>query len=163
MRALKSVLVMAGALKRDKPGLPEDAVLIRAMRDANLPKLLPDDAALFGAIIGDLFPGVQVPQQQDQVLQAAVELCCRQAGLQPEPAFMTKVRAGGGAGSLWGPLGSPARESVCIRAAGGVVTACMRDAAPKPAAPHPAECTAGSATAADVHRALWRHAGRGCG
>jgi hypothetical protein len=46
MRALKSVLVMAGALKRSSPTVPEDAVLIRAMRDANLPKLLPDDAQL---------------------------------------------------------------------------------------------------------------------
>jgi hypothetical protein len=63
MRALKSVLVMAGALKRSSPTVPEDAVLIRAMRDANLPKLLPDDAQLFEAIIGDLFPGVDVPEQ----------------------------------------------------------------------------------------------------
>lgn len=29
MRAVKSVLVMAGALKRANPGLPEDAVLVR--------------------------------------------------------------------------------------------------------------------------------------
>jgi hypothetical protein len=93
MRALKSVLVMAGALKRGSPDSPEDAVLIRAMRDANLPKLLPDDAALFEAIIGDLFPGVAVEQQQDASLQAAVEECCSAAGLQPEPAFVTKASA----------------------------------------------------------------------
>lgn len=40
MRAVKSVLVMAGALKRSNPNLPEDVVLIRAMRDSNLPKFL---------------------------------------------------------------------------------------------------------------------------
>lgn len=33
MRAVKSVLVMAGALKRAHPDLKEDVVLIRAMRD----------------------------------------------------------------------------------------------------------------------------------
>ena len=47
MRAVKSVLVMAGALKRSNPNLNEDVVLIRALRDSNLPKFLADDAVLF--------------------------------------------------------------------------------------------------------------------
>ena len=47
MRAVKSVLVMAGALKRGNPDLSEDVVLIRALRDSNLPKFLADDAVLF--------------------------------------------------------------------------------------------------------------------
>lgn len=41
------VLVMAGQLKRDHPNLQEDVVLIRALRDSNLPKFLADDAVLF--------------------------------------------------------------------------------------------------------------------
>lgn len=56
MRAVKSVLVMAGALKRAEPGLNEDVVLIRAMRDSNVPKFLKDDLPLFSALISDLFP-----------------------------------------------------------------------------------------------------------
>ncbi len=40
MRAVKSVLVMAGTLKRANPDLDEDVVLIRAMRDSNIPKFL---------------------------------------------------------------------------------------------------------------------------
>ena len=51
LRAVKSVLVMAGSLKRANPDLVEDGVLIRAMRDANVPKFLKDDLPLFGAII----------------------------------------------------------------------------------------------------------------
>ncbi|KAL0620244.1 Dynein heavy chain 6, axonemal [Plecturocebus cupreus] len=47
MRAVKSVLVMAGSLKRENPNLNEDVVLIRALRDSNLPKFLTDDALLF--------------------------------------------------------------------------------------------------------------------
>lgn len=47
MRALKSVLVMAGSLKRQNPDKDEDVVLIRALRDSNLPKFLKDDAVLF--------------------------------------------------------------------------------------------------------------------
>ena len=41
------VLVMAGQLKRENPHLREDVVLIRALRDSNLPKFLADDAVLF--------------------------------------------------------------------------------------------------------------------
>lgn len=63
MRALKSVLVMAGSLKRANPTLPEDIVLIRAMRDSSIPKFLNPDVELFQNIIGDLFPGVDVPDQ----------------------------------------------------------------------------------------------------
>lgn len=63
MRAVKSVLVMAGGLKRANPELPEDVVLIRAMRDSNLPKFLTHDMELFCNIIADLFPGLDVPNQ----------------------------------------------------------------------------------------------------
>lgn len=51
---------MAGSLKRANPTLIEDGVLIRAMRDANVPKFLKDDLPLFAAIIQDLFPGVEI-------------------------------------------------------------------------------------------------------
>lgn len=47
MRAVKSVLVMAGVLKRSNPDKSEDVVLIRAIRDSNLPKFLADDSILF--------------------------------------------------------------------------------------------------------------------
>lgn len=42
---------MAGGLKRANPDLQEDGVLIRAMRDANIPKFLKDDLPLFNAIV----------------------------------------------------------------------------------------------------------------
>ena len=57
LRALKSVLVMAGSLKRGSPEMSEQLVLMRALRDMNLPKFVFDDVPLFIGLINDLFPG----------------------------------------------------------------------------------------------------------
>lgn len=38
-------------------------ILIRAMRDSNVPKFLGDDVVLFQGIIKDLFPDVHIPEQ----------------------------------------------------------------------------------------------------
>jgi dynein heavy chain len=82
MRAVKSVLVMAGSLKRSDPDLDEDILLIRAMRDSNVPKFLADDLPLFAAIVSDMFPGVEVPFVDYGSLQAAIEHCYKASGLQ---------------------------------------------------------------------------------
>lgn len=91
MRAVKSVLVMAGALKRANPDLNEDVVLIRAFKDSNLPKFLAQDVALFLAIIADLFPRVDIPAQDFGDLSIAIQECLLAAGLQPVSSYIIKV------------------------------------------------------------------------
>lgn len=59
LRALKSVLVMAGQLKRAYSDMAEDIVLMRALRDMNMPKFVFDDVPLFFGLIQDLFPGLR--------------------------------------------------------------------------------------------------------
>ena len=59
MRAVKSVLVRAGALKKQSDIGREDAILIKALYDSNIPKFLSHDLPLFEALIQDLFPGYQ--------------------------------------------------------------------------------------------------------
>ena len=91
MRAVKSVLVMAGSLKRENPDISEDVTLIRALRDSNLPKFLYDDVPLFQGLISDLFPGVVIPEVEYGMLQTAIERQLSLAGLQPVPAYVAKV------------------------------------------------------------------------
>ncbi|XP_066474528.1 dynein axonemal heavy chain 6 [Tiliqua scincoides] len=91
MRAVKSVLVMAGSLKREHPDLNEDVVLIRALRDSNLPKFLTDDAILFSGIISDLFPGVIIPEHNYGVLESTIIEIMLSKGLQSEESMVRKV------------------------------------------------------------------------
>ncbi|ETO04178.1 hypothetical protein RFI_33220, partial [Reticulomyxa filosa] len=71
LRALKSVLVMAGALKRSS-SFSEDMTLMRALRDMNAPKFVYEDVPLFSQLIGDLFPGLDCPRVQHAQLKEAV-------------------------------------------------------------------------------------------
>ncbi|XP_073442216.1 dynein axonemal heavy chain 10 [Dendrobates tinctorius] len=73
LRALKSVLVMAGELKRGSPDLSEDVVLMRALRDMNLPKFVFEDVPLFFGLISDLFPGLDCPRVRYPNFNDAVE------------------------------------------------------------------------------------------
>ncbi|KAG7222919.1 hypothetical protein INR49_015972, partial [Caranx melampygus] len=91
MRAVKSVLVMAGSLKRENPHLSEDVVLIRALRDSNLPKFLTDDAVLFGGILSDLFPGVCIPEHDYGVLHSTILESLMKRNLQPLDSMTKKV------------------------------------------------------------------------
>jgi len=91
MRAVKSVLVMAGQLKRQESHLNEDIVLIRAMRDSNAPKFLAHDVPLFLAIIGDLFPGAEVPDVDYGDLQIAIENSLTKSKKQVEQALIGKI------------------------------------------------------------------------
>ncbi|KAH3860157.1 hypothetical protein DPMN_023048 [Dreissena polymorpha] len=91
MRAVKSVLVMAGALKRQNPDKNEDVVLIRALRDSNLPKFLAQDAILFQAILSDLFPGVTIPEHDYGILQEEIESVITERNLVVMKAQVKKV------------------------------------------------------------------------
>ena len=73
MRAVKSVLTMAGQLKRGSDE-EENFVLYKAMRDSNMPKFLEMDVPLFKGIIRDLFPDLEVIEKPDtQFLQKIEE------------------------------------------------------------------------------------------
>ena len=92
MRAVKSVLVMAGKLRRADASIPEDILLIRAMRDSNVPKFLSDDLPLFSGIVTDLFPGVIVPHDDYGKLEIEIKNQLRLNNLQDDKKeFITKI------------------------------------------------------------------------
>jgi dynein heavy chain len=65
LRAIKSVLVVAGSFKRNEPEIAEAALLMRALRDFNIPKIVAEDLDIFMGLLGDLFPGIDVPRKRD--------------------------------------------------------------------------------------------------
>ncbi|CAB3230574.1 unnamed protein product [Arctia plantaginis] len=91
MRAVKSVLRAAGALKLRYPDEDEDLILLRSIKDVNLPKFLEHDVPLFMGIIGDLFPGLPLPAAGLPHLVASLIEVCVPLNLQPNDFFIEKV------------------------------------------------------------------------
>ncbi|CAL1680177.1 unnamed protein product [Lasius platythorax] len=90
LRALKSVLNMAGQLKRTSD-LPENVVLMRALRDMNLPKFVYDDVPLFLGLIKDLFPDMDCPRVHYPDFNEAVEIVLEEHGYIVLPEQVDKV------------------------------------------------------------------------
>ncbi|XP_039379207.1 dynein heavy chain 11, axonemal isoform X1 [Mauremys reevesii] len=91
LRAVKSVLVVAGSLKRGDKNRPEDQVLMRTLRDFNLPKIVTDDIPIFMGLINDLFPALDVPRRRDMQFEQMVKQSTLELHLQPEESFILKV------------------------------------------------------------------------
>lgn len=92
LRAVKSVLRQAGKLKREDPQIPENPLLMRALRDFNLPKIVTDDKMIFGGLIDDLFPNELCEPKTDPDFKKLVfDTVKRDLGLVPEELFIMKV------------------------------------------------------------------------
>ncbi|KAJ2806040.1 dynein heavy chain, partial [Coemansia guatemalensis] len=92
LRALKSVLVSAGRLKREQQGsgsasvlgedsgdaagpapADEQALVIQSIRETMVPKLVAQDIGLLGSLLEDVFPGAASQAAQLERLRAALE------------------------------------------------------------------------------------------
>jgi dynein heavy chain len=73
MRAIKSVLNSSGRIKRENKDMDEVTVIIKALRDMNLPKFLADDVNLFDNLFIDLFPDCEEAEDDNDDLQIAIE------------------------------------------------------------------------------------------
>jgi dynein heavy chain len=91
MRSLKSVLRACGAIKQGMPQLNETSVAIKAIRDMNLSKLLPDDVFLFDKLFEDLFPDCEEPEINMDDLQISLEDNLEEMGLELNECMVVKA------------------------------------------------------------------------
>jgi len=95
LRAVKAVLRVAGAIKRTSTGIEEGALLMRALRDFNTPKIPNHDLPVFLRLVKDLFPeyAEKTPKLLNETLKETVHLVCMDAcpPLQADENFAQKV------------------------------------------------------------------------
>eukprot|EP00736_Rhodelphis_marinus_P010572 Rmarinus@m.9666 len=93
LRAIKTTLNVAGGMKRSAPELSEDKVLLRALRDFNIGKLVRDDVEIFFGLLNDLFPKTLelVQRARDPDFEETIRKACSEMGLQADETFVLKV------------------------------------------------------------------------
>ncbi|XP_053373809.1 cytoplasmic dynein 1 heavy chain 1-like isoform X4 [Mercenaria mercenaria] len=99
LRALKSVLISAGNVKRDRiqkvkedlrekgqtveeasiaENLPEQEILIQSVMETMVPKLVAEDIPLLHSLLSDVFPGVKYNPAQMEALRMEVKKVCEE-------------------------------------------------------------------------------------
>ncbi|XP_045516056.1 dynein axonemal heavy chain 2 [Pieris brassicae] len=91
LRSMVALLRYAGVKRRAYPNLPEQEMVILAMRDMNVARLTAKDVPLFDGIMQDIFPDVTVPTLDYEMLETAISAEMRLVGLQPVKAALHKV------------------------------------------------------------------------
>lgn len=91
MRAVKSVLNASGRIKRQYLELDETAVMIKAIRDMNLPRFIAEDVVLFDNLFMDLFPECEEPPVNTDVLQLGIEDTLNANKLQLNENLVVKI------------------------------------------------------------------------
>jgi dynein heavy chain len=91
LRSVKSVLLVAGSLRRAHSTLSEETVLMQVLRDFNTPRILPPDYPVFMGLLRDLFPAQELPHLKNSSLQTKCACVCAQKKLQPEDGFLKKM------------------------------------------------------------------------
>lgn len=91
MRAVKSVLLAAGTLRRKYPNENEDCVVLKAIIDINLPKFVQQDVSLFEGIYSDLFPNVGLPDAGRAIFIKYIHLHLEKHNLQATEWLLQKI------------------------------------------------------------------------
>ncbi|KAF4674074.1 hypothetical protein FOL47_009753 [Perkinsus chesapeaki] len=103
LRALKSVLASAGSLMRsskaitegndeddEQPPLSEEVIILRAVANAIVPKLVGDDVIIMSKLVKEVFPETKAIAFDEESLKLHVINVCKEKGLDPQEAFIEK-------------------------------------------------------------------------
>ncbi|KAJ2551550.1 dynein heavy chain, partial [Coemansia sp. RSA 1836] len=101
LRALKSVLVSAGNLKRDRllqppsstdsTSVDEQELVIQSIRETVVPKLVAQDIDLLSSLLEDVFPGIEYRAASIDRLREAILEVCQQRNWVAGSRWMDKV------------------------------------------------------------------------
>lgn len=102
LRALKTLLVSAGGLKRkaimgsdklegDELADVERSVLIQGACNNILPKLVAEDISIFESILEEVFPGSVVTKMEDEKLREKLNALCKSSNYVPAEQWIQKV------------------------------------------------------------------------
>ncbi|KAI9220479.1 dynein heavy chain 1, cytosolic [Blastocladiella britannica] len=103
LRALKSVLISAGNLKRLRIGgtqevqdsisdpTVEQEILIQSVCETVMPKLVIDDLPLLKSLLQDVFPGIEYKPVDLAKLEAAIRAVCKERFLECTDAWLAKI------------------------------------------------------------------------
>ncbi|EAR94592.2 dynein heavy chain, cytoplasmic protein (macronuclear) [Tetrahymena thermophila SB210] len=105
LRALKSVLVSAGNMKRVEISKVENLsnftdaqiqefeqkILLRSVCETIVPKLVSDDVPLLSNLLSGVFPGSSIPEIKEDELRKEIEKVCAKRNLLPTDLFMQKI------------------------------------------------------------------------
>ncbi|CAF4381107.1 unnamed protein product, partial [Rotaria sp. Silwood2] len=97
LRALKNVLVMAGNLKRDRiksdeqKNESEQEIVIQAIMDSFVPRLVADDLVLLNSLLNDVFPNATYNRPSMTRLREEIENAAKQMYLVCDQLWIEKV------------------------------------------------------------------------
>jgi len=102
LRALKTLLVSAGGLKRkaiegnaqlegDELAIVERRVLIQGACNNILPKLVAGDLDIFTSILEDVFPGSEITMMEDEKLREKLDAICKTLHYTPSDLWIQKI------------------------------------------------------------------------
>ncbi len=97
LRALKNVLVMAGNLKRDRiktdeqQNESEQEIVIQAIMDSFVPRLIADDLVLLNSLLNDVFPRASYVRPEMTKLKEEIQRVSKEMFLVCDELWMEKV------------------------------------------------------------------------
>ncbi|KAL8445805.1 hypothetical protein Emed_005361 [Eimeria media] len=90
LRAMKTVLLIAGSAKERQQKVSEEDLVIQALHGV-VPRLISDDVPIFSGIVAETFPQQCVNLAKDNSTKTAIEEMLQQQRLQAPPSFVEKA------------------------------------------------------------------------